>query len=123
MYALNTCPFVLFVKTTLNKTESRRSLNTILSICRINRHLSYIIVQDNFVFFLNKNIAFSSLSLEQRMNTFFFYLLSVRAHLVYEVAKDIFVWGRLVDLCPLSIDVGDTHVVEKSVVVVDRIKH
>ena len=110
MYTLNTCPFVLFVKTTL-KTESRRSLKTILS--------SFV----NFVFFQNKNIAFSSLSLEQRMNTFFFYLLSVRAHLVYEVAKDIFVWGRLVDLCPLSIDIGDTHVVEKSVVVVDRIKH
>ena len=57
------------------------------------------------------------------MNTCFFYLLSIRAHLVYEVAKDIFVWGQLVDLCPLSIDIGDTHVVEKSVVVVDRIKH
>ena len=58
------------------------------------------------------------------MNTCFFYLLSIRAQLVYEVAKDIFVWGhQLVDFCPLSIDVGDTHVVEKSVVIVDRIKH
>ena len=84
---------------------------------------SSYINKDKFVFFLNKNIAFSSFSLEQRMNTCFFYLLSIRAHLVYEVAKDIFVWGQLVDLCPLSIDVGDTHVVEKSVVIIDRIKH